>query len=144
MSEVQGLPTPLYRNYFSLEIFPNSPPTTAEKALLALIDDLKFANWEVNGDGVIISIGLVETEENLERLHKFVAAMRNKETIKTLCIHRENPKLKSFGFMMFDHLVFKSMRSGVDAKEHDTVYTRITLTARHFAFGKPTSECTGV
>lgn len=140
MSEVQALPTPLYRNYFSLEIFPFAEPTTAEKSLLKLIEDLKFANWEVNGEGILVTIGIEETEENLERLHKFIAALRNKEAIKTLTIHRENPKLQSFGFMMFDHLVFKSMRSGIDSKLHETVYTRVTLTARHFAFGKKKTE----
>lgn len=138
MSEAQHLPTPLYRNQFSLEIFPFGTPTIMEKTLLKLFDDLKFAHWEIveeHHNHIALTLGIEETEENIERIHNFIAAGRAREAINTLTIHREDRKMNSKGFVMFTNLKFRSARASLDAKAHEPSYTKIVLHASDFNFG---------
>lgn len=136
MSEFQHLPTPLYRNLFSLEIFPHGEPTVMEKTLLKLFDDLKFANWEVIEDNVTLTLGIEETEENIERIYRFIAAGREKQRIKQLTIHRENHRLVSKGSILFSNLKFKAARASIDTKTHEVSYMKIVLQAGDMEYGK--------
>lgn len=143
MSEAQHLPTPLYRNQFSMEIFPFGVPTEMEKTMLKLFDDLKFAHWEIveeHHHHIALTLGIEETEENIERIHRFIAAGRAREAINSLSIHRENNKLQSKGCVTFTNLKFRSARASLDAKAHESSYTKIVLHASDFYFGKKKVE----
>lgn len=140
---MSDLPTPMYRQNFSTEIFPFGEPTEMEKTMLKLFDDLMFVHWEIvddHGSHIALTLGIMETEENIERIHRFVTAGRRKETINSLTVHRENHQQQSKGFVLFSGLRFRSARCSLDSKANEPSYYKIVLHAADFTFGKKLVE----
>lgn len=120
---------PLYRDTFSL-----LSEDVADNTLNKILPDVIFVYWEIFSNGALITFGFGQTEENGETLY-------NLQNIPPAYLYPVTVLFEDFkhhvkGNLTFSNLRFKTMRSGLDYKEHNQTIAKVAFFAESVKFDK--------